>query len=66
LVHGDWLLVEVGGPTGTIVAFEKRSGRETWRSRAIDVAGHSGGMAPITVEDVPCVAALTFGGLLVV
>ena len=65
LVHGDWLLVEVGGPTGTIVAFEKRSGREAWRSKAVDVAGHSGGMAPITVEGVPCVAALTFVGLLV-
>ena len=65
LVHDDWLLVEVGGPTGTIVAFEKRSGREAWRSKAVDVAGHSGGMAPITVEGVPCVAALTFEGLLV-
>lgn len=65
LVHGNWLLVEVGGPTGTIVAFEKRSGREAWRSKAVDVAGHSGGMAPITVEGVPCVAALTFVGLLV-
>ena len=66
LVHGDWLLVEVGGPTGTIVAFEKRTGREAWRSKATHVAGHSGGLSPITVEQVPCVAALTFDGLLVV
>ena len=66
MIHGDWLLVEVGGPKGTIVTLEKRSGREAWRSKATDVAGHSGGMAPITVEGVPCVAALTFEGLLVV
>ena len=66
LVHHNWLLVEVGGPTGTIVAFEKRTGREVWRSQATSVAGHSGGLSPITVEGVPCVAALTFDGLLVV
>ena len=65
-VHDNWLLVEVGGPTGTIVAFEKRTGREAWRSQATSVAGHSGGLSPITVENVPCVAALTFDGLLVV
>ncbi len=66
LVHDNWLLVEVGGPTGTIVAFEKRTGREAWRSKATHVAGHAGGLSPITVEGVPCVAALTFDGLLVV
>ena len=65
-VHGDWLLVEVGGPTGTIVAFDKRTGLERWRSAATSVAGHSGGMAPMTVEGIPCVASLTFDGLLVV
>lgn len=66
LVHDNWLLVEVGGPTGTLVAFEKRTGREAWRSQATQVAGHAGGLSPITVEGVPCVAALTFDGLLVV
>ncbi|MBI5759211.1 MAG: PQQ-binding-like beta-propeller repeat protein [Planctomycetales bacterium] len=66
LVHGDWLLVEVGGPTGTIVAFEKRTGREAWRSKVTAVAGHTGGLSPITVEGVPCVAALSFEGLLIV
>lgn len=66
LVHGDWLIVEVGGAMGTIVAFDKRSGKEQWRSEATSVAGHSGGMAPMVVEGVPCLAALTFDGLLVV
>jgi outer membrane protein assembly factor BamB len=66
LVHGDWLLVEVGGPTGTVIAFDKRTGREVWHSKATSVAGHSGGLAPLTVEGIPCVAAMTFDGLLVV
>lgn len=65
-VHEDWLLVEVGGPNGTIVAFEKRTGREVWKSQATNVAGHSGGLSPITVDKIPCIAALTFDGLLVV
>ena len=65
LVHNEWLLVEVGGATGTIVAWDKRTGREAWRSQATHVAGHAGGLSPITVDGVPCIAALTFEGLLV-
>lgn len=66
LVHDNWLLVEVGGPTGNIVAFDKQSGHEAWRSQAASVAGHAGGLSPMKVENVPCVAAMTFDGLLVV
>ncbi|MBS0201610.1 MAG: PQQ-binding-like beta-propeller repeat protein [Planctomycetes bacterium] len=66
LVHGEWLLVEVGGPTGTIVAFDKRTGIEQWRSEATGVAGHTGGLAPITVEGISCLAVMTFDGLLVI
>lgn len=66
LVHGNWLLVEAGGPSGTLVALDKRTGKERWRSQATSVAGHSGGLSPILVEQVPCVALLTFDGLLVV
>lgn len=58
--------MEVGGPTGTIVAFDKLTGKESWRSKATGVAGHSGGLSPLTVEGVACVAALTFDGLLVI
>ena len=66
LMHGDWLLVEVGGTTGTIVGFDKLTGKESWRSKATSVAGHAGGLSPLTVEEVPCVAAMTFDGLLVI
>lgn len=65
LVYREWLLVEVGGPTGTIVAFDKRTGQEAWKSEANSVAGHTGAMAFINVENVPCVACMNFDGLLV-
>lgn len=65
LVDGDRLIVEVGGKAGTLMAFDKQTGRELWASEATDFAGHTGGLAPITVEGVPCVAVLTFSGLLV-
>jgi outer membrane protein assembly factor BamB len=66
LVWGDWLLVEVGSPThGNTLAFDKRSGKRVWASQSKDHAGHTGGLAPITVEGVPCAAVFTFSHLLV-
>ncbi len=66
MVHGDWLLVEVGGPTGTFVAFDKANGKEAWRSDLADEAGHTGGPAPMTIEGIPCVAVLTQRNLAVI
>ncbi|QDU22003.1 outer membrane protein assembly factor BamB family protein [Urbifossiella limnaea] len=66
LVHGGWLLVEVGSPRGTLVAFDKRTGTEAWRSELTDEAGHTAGPVPITVEGVPCVAVLTMRHLAVI
>lgn len=59
LVYGRWLLVEVGSPRGSLVAFDKKTGKETWRSELTDEAGHNAGPVPMTVEGVPCVALLT-------
>jgi outer membrane protein assembly factor BamB len=66
LVHGDWLLIEVGAAQGTVIAFDKRTGNEEWRSELTEPAGHTGGLAPITVEGIPCVAVLTHFHLVVV
>ena len=66
LVHGEQLLLEVGGPAGTIVSLEKRTGKELWRSTDTDFAGHTGGLVPMVVEGVDCVAVLAFSKLLVV
>jgi len=65
LVQGDQLIVEVGGPEGNLVAFDKRSGNELWKSENRDEAGHTGGPVPIVVDGVPCVAVLTLRNLLV-
>ncbi|MGH9203391.1 MAG: PQQ-binding-like beta-propeller repeat protein, partial [Vicinamibacterales bacterium] len=66
LVHGNWLLVEVGDDEGTLYAFDKRTGKVVWKSQCRDEAGHTGGPMPIVVEGVPCVAVLTCKHLVVV
>ncbi len=66
LVHGSWLIVEVGAKSGTVIAFDQQTGETVWQSQATTCAGHTGGLAPLTVSDVPCVAVQTFDGLLVV
>jgi outer membrane protein assembly factor BamB len=66
LVHGDWLLVEAGSPRGTLVALDKRTGKEVWASELTDEAGHNSGPVPMTVEGVPCVALLTLRHLAVI
>lgn len=65
LVHEDWVLVEAGANAGTIVAFDKLTGKQAWTSQAHGPAGHTGGLVPISVEGIPCVAVLTCHGLLV-
>lgn len=60
LIYKDWLLVEVGSPkTGSLIAFDKRTGQQVWASKLQDEAGHTGGPALITIADVPCVVLVT-------
>lgn len=65
LVHGEWLLVEVGDDEGNVMAFDKQTGKRAWVSENKDPAGHTGGPAPITVEGVPCLCVLTMRNLVV-
>lgn len=66
LIHGDWLIVEVGDDEGSLMAFGKVTGRRLWTSECTDEAGHAGGLTPMAVEGVPCVGALTARRFLVV
>lgn len=66
LVHGEWLIAEVGDDEGNLFAFNKLTGKRVWVSQSKDPAGHSGGVVPMTVEGIPCVAVLTIRNLLVV
>ncbi len=65
LLHGNWILAEVGDDEGNLFAFDKLTGRRIWTSESNDPAGHTGGLVPITVENIPCVAVLTIHHLLV-
>lgn len=65
LVYGDWVIVEAGAEEGALVALDKKTGKPVWTSQAKIPAGHSGALVPISVQGVPCVAVMTFRGLLV-
>ena len=65
LIHGDWLIAEVGDDEGCLIGFDKRSGKRVWGSQSKDPAGHTGGLVPMTVDGIPCVVALTIRNLLV-
>ncbi len=65
LVHGNRVLVQVGSKDGCVMAFALDTGKRAWVSECGDFAGHSGGMAPMTVEGVPCVAMMTLTNLVV-
>lgn len=65
MVYNDWLLVEVGAKEGNLIAFDKKTGKQVWASANKDLAGHTGGMATMSVEGVPCVAVLTLYNLVV-
>jgi outer membrane protein assembly factor BamB len=64
-VHGDGVLVQVGAREGSVMAFAKSTGERKWVSECRDPAGHAGGMAPLLVEGVPCLAVMTLRNLLV-
>jgi outer membrane protein assembly factor BamB len=66
LVHGDWLLVAVGAREGHLMAFDKKDGTRRWVSECAEPAGHCGGLAPLEVEGVPCVASFTLRKLVVI
>ncbi len=66
MIYRDQVIVEVGDPKqGNLMGFDKRTGKLLWQSENKDPAGHTGGMSPITVDGIPCVAVLTALNLVV-
>ena len=49
LVYKDQVIVEVGAEAGSLVAFDKKTGKQVWASRYNRPAGHSGGPVPLRV-----------------
>lgn len=59
-LFGDSLLVEVGSTkSGTVMAFDKRTGKQQWASELRDPAGHAGGMLVLKVEGQQALAVFT-------
>jgi hypothetical protein len=58
LVRGDLVIAEVGAAEGTVIAFDKMTGAERWRSRYNEPAGHSSGPVPMTLAGHDCLATL--------
>jgi outer membrane protein assembly factor BamB len=54
LVHGDWLIVEVGAPSGSVRAFDKRTGDSIWASEYDNFAGHCGSPVVASIEGKSC------------
>lgn len=65
LLHGDQLIVEVGSTTGTVIAFDKTTGKQLWASEYNRPAGHSGGIVSIKIGGLQCLALLTLFDLVV-
>ncbi len=66
-VTGKVVIVEAGSPKyGNLIAFDKLSGELRWQSENRDPAGHTGGITPIKVGGIPCVAVATSWNVLVV
>jgi len=59
LIRGGLLIIEVGAPTGTVMAFDKKTGERRWASEFHGPAGHTGTPVELRVGDVPCLALLT-------
>ena len=65
LVQDGLVLVEVGDDEGTVMAFDKRSGKRQWASACTGPAGHSSGPVSLVVQGKPCIATLTLQALVI-
>ncbi|MDA3823508.1 MAG: PQQ-binding-like beta-propeller repeat protein [Bacteroidales bacterium] len=66
LVNGDELLVVVGSEAGLLVALDKKTGKQLWSSENHDFASNCGGISPILVEEIPCIAVLSLEQLVII
>jgi len=65
LLFGKAVVVEVGQDAGTVMAFDKRTGKRLWRSAFAGAAGHTSGPVTLTIDGTPCLATLTLHKLVV-
>lgn len=66
VVTGNTLIMEVGGNAGLLVAFDKKTGRQLWRSESKEPASHNAGLVPMKVKGIGCLASFGIRKLTVV
>lgn len=66
LLCQNWIIVEVGSPRGTLIAFDMRTGEQVWTSEHTGPPGHSGGLVPTELDGEACVLVVTLRELLAV
>ena len=59
------MIVEVGDNEQTVMAFDKATGETAWTSLDQQPAGHTGGMTPIRIGKLNCLAVLTLKRLVI-
>ena len=65
LLHGPWVIIEVGAKEGTVIAFDRKTGKVAWKSQHTEPAGFTGGSAIFQVEGKDCLAVFTVEHILV-
>ena len=65
LLYGPWVIIEVGAKEGTVMAFDRKTGKVAWKSQHTEPAGFSGGAAVFQVEGKDCLAVFTVEHVLV-
>ncbi len=65
MIHGKLVVVEVGSDKGTVMAFDKKTGRPRWASHCREPAGHSSGAVLLKLNGRDCIANLTLFSLIV-
>lgn len=65
LIHDNLVIIEAGDDEGTVMAFDKKSGKQRWKSECNEFAGHSSGPTTLTIDKVKCLVTLTLKKLVI-
>ncbi len=66
VVTGNAVITEVGGNSGLLVAFDKKTGKQLWRSTSKEPSGHNAGPVSLNVQGIRCLASFGIHKLTIV
>ena len=65
LLYHDQVIVDVGGPAGLVMGFDKKTGKVRWRSQSKEMAASNSGPVLMQVDRADCVVSLGLRGLII-